>query len=284
MIPTGDIAVGYDLAALQSALHTRILGRNVHYMDTAASTNSTAIALAEADSLDGTIVVAEVQTAGRGRRGRLWHSPHGRHIYCSIIFRIADERSAWITWIPLVSALAAAEAIFDTARLPVLLKWPNDLLVSDRKIGGILCEKVGRQGRSVVVIGIGLNINCDETDFPSDLGNLATSIKMEHGQTVNRTTVLAALLNRLEIRLDRVRSEGVSETLAAYSARSATIGERVRVVLGEGEPVEGLAESIGPDGCLRVRLQTDPSANGDSTLIEVRSADVNSVRKVITTS
>lgn len=280
MIPAGHISAGYDLAALQTALHTRVLGRSVHYMDTTASTNSTAMALAEAGSSDGSIVVAETQTAGRGRRGRAWHSLRGHHIYCSIIFRIADEHSTWLSWIPLTSALAAAEAIFETARLPVLLKWPNDMLVSEKKIGGILCEKVGGQGQSVVVIGMGLNINCDYTDFPSDLSSLATSMKMEYGRTVDRTAVLAALLNRLEVRLDRLRLEGTSETLAAYVARSATIGEKVRIMLSEAEYIEGLAESIGPDGCLRVRPLSDPSSKGDPTVIEVRSADVMYVRKL----
>jgi len=284
MIPAGDISSGYDLAALQAALRTRALGRSVHYMDTTASTNSTAMALAEAGSSDGSIVVAEIQTAGRGRRGRAWHSSRGGNIYCSIIFRIADDHQTWLSWIPLASALAAAEAISETARLPVLLKWPNDMLVSDRKIGGILCEKVGGQGPSVVVIGIGLNINCDQTDFPSDLNGLATSMKMEYGRAVDRTAVLAALLNRLEVRLDRLRSEGVSETLAAYVARSATIGEQVRIILSEAEYIEGLAESIGPDGCLRVRPQSDPLSKGDPTVIEVRSADVMSVRRLTATS
>ena len=283
MIPAGDISAGYDLAALQAALHTRVLGRSVHYMDTTASTNSTAMTLAEAGSSDGSIVVAETQAAGRGRRGRAWHSPRGRHLYCSIIVRIADEQSAWLSWIPLVSALATAEAIFETTRVSVLLKWPNDMLVSERKIGGILCEKVGGREHSVVVIGIGLNINCDQTDFPVDLGSLATSMKMESGRTVDRTAVLAALLNRLEVRLDRLRSEGVSESLAAYVARSATIGAQVRVMLGDAEYVEGLAESIGPDGCLRVRPSSDSSSKGDPTVIEVRSADVMSVRKLTST-
>jgi BirA family biotin operon repressor/biotin-[acetyl-CoA-carboxylase] ligase len=280
MTPAGEISAGYDLAALQAALQTKALGRSVHYMETMESTNSAAMTLAEAGSADGSIVLAEAQTAGRGRRGRVWHSPQGRHLFCSIIYRMDDRHSTWLSWIPLASALAAAEAIVQTARLPVLLKWPNDVLVSEKKIGGILCEKVGGQGQSVVVIGIGLNINCDHTDFPSDIDGLATSMKMEYGRSVNRTDVIAALLNRLEIRLDRLRLEGVSETLAAYVARSATIGEQVRIMLSESEYIEGLAESIGPDGCLRVRPQSVPSSEGDPTLIEVRSADVMCVRKL----
>jgi BirA family biotin operon repressor/biotin-[acetyl-CoA-carboxylase] ligase len=230
----------------------------------------------------GTVVAADSQTAGRGRLSRTWFSPSGANLYCSVILRTArppERLTEWLSWLPLVAALAAAEAIEQISPIHVSVKWPNDLLISERKVGGILCESgTGMRSGPFQIIGIGINVNGDQNDWPTDLRDSATSIWQERKIVIDRNRLLAQLLLELEQCLDELAIHGMNRLASAYHQRCSTIGQTVRATLGNGDVVVGLAEEIGQDGSLRVRPQTTQSGSGSPEVIHLRVADIIHVR------
>jgi BirA family biotin operon repressor/biotin-[acetyl-CoA-carboxylase] ligase len=179
----------------------------------------------------------------------------------------------------LLSALAAADCLVSCTRLPVSVKWPNDLLIGDKKVGGILCEQTTTADKALaVVIGIGLNINAARDSFPEELRAGVTTLAVEAGHPLDRVAILTDLLLRLEQRMDRLFHDGPSGMIDEFTRRCSTLGTTVRVTLEENGIVQGIAESIGPDGCLCVRVTSDPSPTLPHRLLEVRSAEVIHVR------
>ncbi len=266
---------------INSTLATTWLGRRIELFDSLPSTNREAVQLAQADVEHGTVVIAESQTAGRGRLSRTWFSPPGANLYCSIILRTARppaRLTEWLSWLPLVSALAAAEAIEQVSSIRVSVKWPNDLLTSERKVGGILCESgTGTRSDPFQIIGIGINVNGDEDDWPIDLRSSATSIWQERKMVVDRNRLLAQLLLELEHCLDELAIHGTSRLALAYHQRCSTIGHRVQATLANGDVIVGFADGIGQDGSLRVHPQAQPGS-GTREVIHLRVADIIHVR------
>jgi BirA family transcriptional regulator, biotin operon repressor / biotin---[acetyl-CoA-carboxylase] ligase len=266
---------------IYSTLATTWLGRRIELFDSLPSTNREAVQLAQADVEHGTVVIAESQTAGRGRLSRTWFSPPGANLYCSIILRTArppERLTEWLSWLPLVSALAAAEAIEQVSSIRVSVKWPNDLLTSERKVGGILCESgTGTRSDPFQIIGIGINVNGDEDDWPIDLRSSATSIWQERKMVVDRNRLLAQLLLELEHCLDELAIHGTSRLALAYHQRCSTIGHRVQATLANGDVIVGFADGIGQDGSLRVHPQAQPGS-GTREVIHLRVADIIHVR------
>ena len=267
---------------IYSTLATTWLGRRIELFDCLPSTNREAVQLAQAEVEHGTVVVAESQTAGRGRLSRTWFSPPGINLYCSIILRTArppERLTEWLSWLPLVSALAAAEAIEQVSSIHVSVKWPNDLLISERKVGGILCESgAGSRSDPFQIIGIGINVNGGQDDWPADLRDSATSIRQERKILVDRNRLLAQLLLELEHCLDELAVHGTSRLALAYHQRCSTIGITVRATLAGGEVIVGLAEGIGQDGSLRIRPQTAHPHSETPEIITLRVADIIHVR------
>ena len=284
--PSASAADRLDLERVRAALRTHSFARLLRYTLSTASTNADALTYvqehAEPASLHGMAILAEQQTAGRGRRGRIWHSPAQGNIYCSLIMvQKSDTTRRWpsLSWIPLFSALAAADCLSTHSGLAVSVKWPNDLLIGDRKLGGILCEQTSMAGHTLaIVIGIGLNINADRDSFPDEIRAGATSLATECGHPFDRVTILTDLLYRLEQRMDRLGLEGPAAMVDEFTRRCATLGKRVQVTLEPRGLVQGLAESIGPDGCLCLRLLSGTGAYKPDSLIEIRSADVVHLR------
>ncbi len=268
--------------SIQRHLSTRILGQSLCLLEETDSTNTVATALALQGAKDGTTVVADQQTAGRGRRGRSWFSPPGVNLYCSVIVlrQPSPERKAhWLPWIPLASALACADAIQQETSLTPSLKWPNDLLVNDRKMGGLLCESACRwDGIPFVIIGIGLNVNLDRDRFPDDLRASATSLLAEIGRPVDRARLLAGLLAQLERRLEMLALEPIERLRQEYSDRCSTLGRRVLVALAQGDQVEGIADSIAESGGLQIIRSGTPSASSHPELLEIHAGDVFHLR------
>lgn len=264
--------------AVQALLRTRTFGRVIHLFPEIPSTNSAALTLALAGAEQGTVIAADRQTAGRGRLGRRWFSPAGENLYCSVILRqprSLEDLPLWLSWVPLLSAIAVARAIERVAGFQPSLKWPNDILADQRKLGGLLCESTGLQtGGTVVVVGIGLNVNTRQETFPEDLQDVATSLAAQTGRFFDRALVLATLLNEMEGASDSLRRGTPESFVREYSAFCATLGRRVRVHLAEGKTIEGVALSISPDGGLRV-AQDGATASG---LLEVRAGDVVHLR------
>ena len=267
---------------INSTLATTWVGRRIELFDSLPSTNREAVQLAQADVEHGTVVIAESQTAGRGRLSRTWFSPPGVNLYCSIILRTAhppERLTEWLSWLPLISALAAAEAIEQVSPIRVSVKWPNDLLISERKAGGILCESgTGTRSDPFQIIGIGINVNGDEEDWPIDLRGSATSIWQERKMVVDRNRLLAQLLLELEHCLDELATHGTNRLALAYHQRCSTIGITVRATLAGGEVILGLAEGIGRDGSLRVRPQAPQPESGMPEVIHLRVADIIHLR------
>jgi BirA family transcriptional regulator, biotin operon repressor / biotin---[acetyl-CoA-carboxylase] ligase len=256
---------------IQRALSTKTFGRALHVLQEVASTNTQAAALAQDDAPHGTVIVAESQTAGRGRLGRHWHSPSGKNLYCSILLRslpTREQQPLWLPWIPLIAALAASRAVQVVANLKVSVKWPNDVLIGNRKLGGILCESSGvGTAHATVIVGIGLNVNVHRDEFPVELREIATSLAIETHQLFDRAALLAALLAELETRCESFLAGNHGDIHKEYMLRCSTIGRRVRIELAHGEPMDGTAESIQADGSLRI-------VRNDRTTVDIRAGDV----------
>jgi BirA family transcriptional regulator, biotin operon repressor / biotin---[acetyl-CoA-carboxylase] ligase len=267
---------------IYSTLATTWLGRRIELFDCLPSTNREAVQLVQAEVEHGTVVIADSQTAGRGRLSRTWFSPPGANLYCSIILRATrppERLTEWLSWLPLISALATAEAIEQVSSVHVSVKWPNDLLISERKVGGILCESgTGIRSDPFQIIGIGINVNGDQGDWPADLCDSATSIWQERKMVVDRNRLLAQLLLELEQCLDELATHGTSRLLVAYHQRCSTIGHRIQAALANGDMIVGIAEGVGQDGSLHVQPQAAHLGSGTSEVIHLRVADIIHVR------
>ena len=259
---------------IKSGLRTQALGHSLHILTETPSTNTLGLTLAESGEPHGTVILAEHQTAGKGRLGRSWVSPPNKNIYCSVILR--DSRlQQHATWVPLVTGLALSEAIQTEQSITPSLKWPNDLLIGNKKLGGILCESTSRgNSPGVLIVGFGINVNTRQDEFPTNLQATTTSLFQESGQTGNRNTLLACMFNQLERWYDQLDSGNIDVVHSAYAAVCSTLGLHVRCILTGTREIEGRATAIGKDGS----LQVIPFEQGAKKPIEVRSADVIHIR------
>ncbi len=225
-------------------------GAPIEHHATVESTNDLARTRGLAGAPDGTTIVADAQTAGRGRRGRSWRSPPGVNLYLSRVVRIDPARAGLV---PLLGAVAAREAIDETlgGDPQVAIKWPNDLLVRGEKLAGILAEWF--DGASPFgVLGIGINVNATRADLPPDVRWPATSMALVAGRRHDRQALLARLLSSLEHQRELLQSdpEGL---VARVRDHCESLGRKVRVHPPSGQPFEGIAARLDPDGVLVVQ-------------------------------
>lgn len=271
-----------SLEAIRSTLATKALGQTLHLYQDLPSTNREASALAQQGAAHGTLVMAERQSGGYGRHGRAWFSPPGFNIYCSLVVRGKGQAvplAQWLSWIPLVTALAVTEATQQVAAVPLALKWPNDLLLQDRKVGGILCEStLTTADGPIVIIGIGLNVNIPLLSFPEDLRPIAASLIEAALQPIDRNRLIAQLLWELEQCLDELQSRGSTQLRQAYMARCATLGRQVKILFANDQQIRGTAETLSADGALQVRPTSVSPLFQPPALIEVHAADVIHLR------
>jgi len=244
-----DILTAEEVCA---GLTTEVLGRRDYfYYPSVDSTNKQARILASEGYPEGTIVVAEMQTEGRGRRGRNWYSPPGQGIYMSLILRPSIPLKE-ISRISLMKAVAVAETLQEELGLPARIKWPNDVLINDKKIAGLLSEAItDMDGIEYIVIGIGLNINNPESDFPDDFRTDPTSILAEKKQPVSRVKLMQRLLAKLEHHYYLLLKGDFAETLSTGKRLSMVIGQMVSLETSQGL-VTGRAVDIDEDGFLLV--------------------------------
>lgn len=236
---------------VQRHLRTERIGRRIVYQERVDSTNDWVRALAKEGAPEGLVAVAEEQLKGRGRRGRTWSSPFAKGVWSTTLLRPAIPPQAAPT-MALAAALAVARAVEEVTGLAAAVKWPNDVLVGEKKVAGILVEMDAEldQVRSLAV-GIGLNANLEPDDFPPEARSHATSLLLALGRPVDRAALLGALLNHLERVYLRVLEGGLGAVLDDLRKRAAWLGFEVQVTDGQ-RAWEGVARDIAPDGALLV--------------------------------
>jgi BirA family biotin operon repressor/biotin-[acetyl-CoA-carboxylase] ligase len=246
-----------DFANALESIRSRLgrLGSSMLYFSSVGSTNDIAATLAAArQAPEGTVVVADAQTAGRGRRGRDWFSPPGGGLYVSIVLspgRSPHDRNRRVTrLVTLAAGTALAEAIQTVTGLSVAVKWPNDLYVSRRKLAGILAETVGNAGADPIVLGYGINVG--PMSYPPELRDRATSLETELGRSVDRALLLAESLAAIAQRYDDLFEGRFDAILDAWRARApASSGAHVTWMTGAGAAF-GVTAGIDGDGALLV--------------------------------
>ncbi|HEX8920889.1 MAG TPA: biotin--[acetyl-CoA-carboxylase] ligase [Pyrinomonadaceae bacterium] len=238
--------------------------------DSLPSTNTEAQRQAMQGAPEGLCVMAREQTKGRGREGRVWLSPPDAGLYFSILLR--PVRLAVRAWplLTLISALAVRDALLDACELETDIKWPNDILVNERKLCGILAETIETETGRAVVIGIGINLN--ESAFPPELKAVATSVSSLTGKTPDTEALLQALIRALGKRYEQLQAaNGEAEVIREWSRRSSYAHNRlVRVTLAT-ETLIGWTRGLEPDGALRVETE-------EGEIRIVRAGDVTSLR------
>lgn len=250
---------------LESCMDTEWAGHRILYFEELGSTNIQAKLEAENGAAEGTLVVADMQTAGRGRRGRSWNSPAGTNVYFTLILKpsYAPDKASMAT---LVMALAVAEGIYGTCGLAAEIKWPNDVVVNGKKVCGILTEMSAERGTvRHVVVGVGINVGLQE--FPPEITS-AASLQAECGREVSRATLLANTMKSFENYYEGFRQkENLSGILDKYNDLLVNRNREVRVLDPKGE-FRGISGGIDENGQLLVERE-------DGTIAEIYAGEVS---------
>ena len=232
-------------------LQTKLVGREIICYDAVDSTNIVLKELARQGAENGTVVVADTQGTGRGRMERAFFSPPGKGIWVSILLR-PDFLPQEAPKCTLMAAVAVAQAM-EKFGLRAAIKWPNDILHDGRKLVGILTEMSAEMDRvNYIVIGIGINVNIAEEDFPEELRPIATSLMQMKGEPLSRVAFLQELLRALDVLYADVQRAGFAPVLAAWKKYAVTLGQQVRVLGPGGETFEGTAADIDAEGALLI--------------------------------
>ena len=248
--------------------------RRIYLFDTVESTNTLAMSLAKKGAESGTVIMARAQSRGRGRLGKTWQSPTGTGLYFSIIMRprLALVDLAKTT---LAVGLAVCNGVAMTSGIKALLKWPNDLLLGQKKLAGILAESGGAGNDGpVVVIGVGLNVNTPVGVFPSELVDKVTSMRIAVGRHFDKGEVLGAILGEVDREVGRLQDGDFAGILTDWRAKDASAGKWLTWLTPVGQKVIGL--SLGPDaeGLLRIR-------DAEGIIHSVLSGDLEIAQKLI---
>ncbi|KAA0966117.1 biotin--[acetyl-CoA-carboxylase] ligase [Sporosarcina sp. ANT_H38] len=253
-------------ANIQKQLTTKRYGRNIHYFETCTSTQIIAHDEEQNGALDGTVIISEEQTSGRGRMARAWSSTAGKGIWMSVIARpaLTPQQAPQMT---LVAAVAVTRAIQEITGIEPDIKWPNDILVKGKKVTGILTELQADPDQvKAIILGIGINVNQDQADFPDELHGIATSLKLLTGKPVDRAQLIAKTLEFLEIYTDLYVKHGFGPIKILWEGFSNTTGKRIRAVMFN-ETIVGIALGISEEGVLELKLD-------DGTIRGIYSADI----------
>jgi BirA family transcriptional regulator, biotin operon repressor / biotin---[acetyl-CoA-carboxylase] ligase len=250
LIKTPNLLLPYEI---KRNLKTKFIGHDIHYFNEVDSTNDVAKYLAEDGAEEGTLVVAEIQNRGKGRRGKTWISPPGG-IWMTIILR-PDIPPFSAPQLTLVTGVAVAETIKNELDLDVGIKWPNDILIGKKKVCGILTEVNATIDRvNYVVVGIGIDMNVDVPLFPSELQKGATSLKNELDTEINGAMLVQKFLLNFENIYNKFNKGKFPEILNEWRSLSTTIGNNVEVRT-RGKTVRGEAVGINKDGILILELE-----------------------------
>ena len=254
---------------LRQRLKGNLFGKRVHHFFKTDSTNRIALELGHASEPEGALVIAEEQTAGRGRIGRTWHSERATGIYATLLLRpkLAPVQAPLLT---MLAGLSARTAITEATGVTVDVKWPNDLLVHGKKIGGILTEMHAEPSQvRFIIVGIGINVNQDK--FPAEIATAATSLRAASGKEQSRADILIRLLREFENDYNRFLQEGAANIVKRFEEVSSYArGKHVQVTNGS-EAFTGVTAGLAPEGLLRVKRD-----GGD--VVTVVAGDVTELR------
>ncbi len=252
---------------IRDGLETKNLGQaNIIHYPLIDSTNDQAKVLAIQNAPEGTLLVAEEQSAGRGRKGRSWFSATENGICLSMILRPSMPPGE-ISQITLMTAVAIAETLFDLTDINVTIKWPNDILVNGKKLAGILTEmSMEMDAIDYIVIGLGLNVNTEKELFNDEIKDLATSLFIESGRYFSRVEIIQRFLERFEKYYIQIQSEGFKSIIKRWKTLSNIIGKYVIVDVG-GRKISGLVDDIGDDGVMVLK-------DTDNVIHRILSGDV----------
>jgi BirA family biotin operon repressor/biotin-[acetyl-CoA-carboxylase] ligase len=272
LVENSDLDV-FSKVEIESHMDTRWVGRSLVFHRETGSTNLDAKKLADEGAPSGALVVADMQTAGRGRRGRDWVSPAGKDVYMTLMLRpeCRPEKASALT---LVMALAVLEAMqeFMDADKTVGIKWPNDIVIDNKKVCGILTEMSAElDGIHYVVIGVGINVN--QTEFADVISNTATSMFIENGIKINRSKLVASVMHHFEEDYEIFeKTWDLTGLVDKYNRYLINSGKEVRVLDPKGE-YDALSEGINENGELIVRR----SDNGKRVLVYAGEVSVRGV-------
>lgn len=246
------------------------IGKEVLVFDEVESTNSIGYDLLKKDYPSGTVVIADRQTKGRGRLGRKWISPEGKNLYLSFAIK-PQIYPKYATLLTLTGVIACTTALRRYTEIPVLIKWPNDMLVGDKKVGGILTEmKIEGEKIKAAVIGIGININMTEEDIPEEIKEIATSLRIFKNEEFSRIILAAEIIKEFDKWYQLLEKKNKKAIIDRWIELSGTIGKQVKIVLSDREII-ALAEAIDEEGRLIVKLE-------DGTYEKISAGDVTLLR------
>lgn len=255
---------------IQTGLNTQTLGARIHLYDQLPSTQKKAHYFAEEGAEEGTIVIAEEQTQGRGRLGRAWHSPKGTGIWMSTMLR-PDIKPRQAPQLTLLTAVALVKAIKKAVGIECQIKWPNDILYKGKKLVGILTElQTETDSIRAVLVGTGLNVNQSMEDIPENLHDVATSLKIIKGEEVDRTRLIQCILEAFESLYLTYLQEGFNIIRLMWESYALTIGQFLTAQATNGETVTGIAQGIDEAGLLLLKDE-------QGTQYRVLSANIRSV-------
>jgi len=258
-----------DIDHIKDNLRTQEFGQKLFYFESLPSTSSQLSEFSQNRGSPGTVMIAEQQTAGRGRQGNAWYSPPGLGLYFSLLLKPALP-SIKLSGLTLALGTSAAEAVEKTAGTPVAVKWPNDLYCNGRKVGGILTEMQSQGGLiDRVIVGIGLNVNNDF--IPLELCETASSLLLESGQACSREDLLLGILTRMEDDYRTFIEQGFKAFAERLSARFFLGNKWVTVQDGRGERLKGVVTGFDLDGGLLLindQGQTVKCSSGTVTEME----------------
>jgi BirA family biotin operon repressor/biotin-[acetyl-CoA-carboxylase] ligase len=251
---------------LSSRLNTSAFGKTIHYFETVESTQNLARAAAEEGAAEGTLFLAEQQVSGRGRMGRNWVSPRGKGVWMSMVMR-PSVPIHFAPQLTLLTAVALCRSLKRVTTLPIGIKWPNDLLIGGKKISGILLESAAEDERlRYVIAGIGISVNLEESDYPVELLEKATSLRISAEQKWVREDIIAEFLKEWEQLYFLYQEQGFSPIITLWEALSVSLGKPARLLTPQGD-ITGIPIGLDESGAIRIQM-------ADGTVKPVFSAEM----------
>ncbi len=249
--------LGFDLlseAKLKSVIKTELLAQKIYAFWSLGSTNEFAYSRASQGEIEGALVIAEQQSKGRGRKLRSWDSPFNKGLWFSLVLR-PDLPASRAGLVPYLAGISVCEAVENFIGLKPDVKWPNDLLLNGRKFCGILSE-VEFENSSIkfIILGIGINVNHKNDEFPAEFREQATSLHIESGFRIDRADLLAEVVCQLEKNYIVMKQDGFGDIINKWKKRCPQLGKKVSIVQDD-EKYQGVFEELNDEGCLLLRTK-----------------------------